>query len=123
MWITGSGRIFNLAAATASRREGVYNRTGELSVTFHERGGTTERSKVRSDVALVYEIDAYAPQVRSSQKVVVSQRRYECVCKRIADAHVPFCEKGGARKRADVFLDKEKRSKANFAPTWNSRTI
>ncbi|MDY5627384.1 MAG: hypothetical protein SPF92_07280, partial [Clostridia bacterium] len=55
------------------------------------------------------------------KKVVVSQRRNECACKRIAVANVPFCEKGGARKRADVFLAKEKRSKANFAPTlWHA---
>ena len=32
-----------------------------------------------------------------------------------------FWDKGGARKRADVFLDKEKRSKTNFAPTWWKR--
>ena len=29
--------------AIVSRRECVYKRAGELSVTFHERGGTTER--------------------------------------------------------------------------------
>ena len=30
--------------ATASRREGVYNRTGEPSVTFCERGGARKRA-------------------------------------------------------------------------------
>ena len=29
--------------AIVRRRECVYKRAGELSVTFHERGGTTER--------------------------------------------------------------------------------
>ena len=55
------------------------------------------------------------------KKVLVSQRRNECACKRIAETNEPFCEKGGARKQADVFLAKEKRSKANFAPTlWHA---
>ena len=41
------------------------------------------------------------------KKVVMSQRRYERACTRIADANVPFCEKGGARQRADVFLQRK----------------
>ena len=34
--------------------------------------------------------------LKNRKKVVMSQRRYERACKRIADANVPFCEKGGA---------------------------
>ncbi len=48
-----------------------------------------------------------APQAQNRKKVVVSQRRYERVYKRIDDANVPFCEKGGARQRADVFLQRK----------------
>ena len=33
--------------ATASRREGVYNRTGEPSVTFYPKGHVCERGEAR----------------------------------------------------------------------------
>ena len=56
-----------------------------------------------------------------SQKVGRQQRDSECACKRAEQLAVTFCEKGGARKQTDVFLDKEKRSKANCAPTWLPR--
>ena len=54
-----------------------------------------------------------------SKKVVAKAERRERVYKRTAKPSVAFCYRGGARKRADVFLEKEKRSKANFAPTWS----
>ena len=37
-----------------------------------------------------------APQALSHKKVLVSQRRYERACKRIADVNEPFCERGAA---------------------------
>lgn len=38
-------------AATANRREGVYNRTGKPSVTFCERGGARKWAEVLFSVA------------------------------------------------------------------------
>ena len=81
----------------------------------------TEQSELCSDVEEQNGLDAHAPQALTRKKAVVSQRRYEGVYNRIADVSVPFCDKGGTRKRADVFSCKDKRSKAKFAPTWNSR--
>ena len=45
-------------------------------------------------------------------------RRCEGACNRTGAPSVAFYESGGAGKRLDIFLGKEKRSKANFAPTW-----
>ena len=41
------------------------------------------------------------------KRLLVNQRRYERACKRIADVNVTFCEKGGARMRAYVFLHRK----------------
>ncbi len=54
---------------------------------------------------------------RAPKRLVAQRRRYVRVYKDIAAASVTFWEGGGARQRANVFLGKEKRSKANFAPT------
>ena len=56
-------------------------------------------------------LDDHAPQALTRKKVVVSQRCNERACKRIADVNVPFCEKGGARKWADVFFAKKNGAK------------
>ena len=45
---------------------------------------------------------------QTRKKVVMSQRRYECVYKRIADANVPFCEKVGTVKWVTDFSCKRK---------------
>ena len=57
-------------------------------------------------------LDAFAAQPHTREKVVATANRCECVYKRTGEPSVTFHKKGGARKRADVFLDKEKRSKA-----------
>ena len=41
------------------------------------------------------------------EKVVVSQRRYERACKRIADANMPFHERGGTTARVTDFSAKK----------------
>ena len=47
----------------------------------------------------------------SRKRLVVSQRRYECACKRIDDANVTFCEEGGSAARANSdFLQKNQSS-------------
>ena len=46
-------------------------------------------------------------QAHSRKRLVVSQRRYERACKRIDDVNVTFCGRGGARKQADVFLQRK----------------
>ena len=42
------------------------------------------------------------------KRLVMSQRRYEGACNRIADANVTFCERGGAVKRVTDFLCNKK---------------
>ena len=79
-----------------SRRECVYKRVDEPSVTFAKRS-----SKIKED-------DTPAPQAHTCKKVVVSQRRYERACKRIADANVLFCESGGTVECVTDFLHKQK---------------
>ena len=77
------------------------------AAAFWEGGGMTERTNV------------FLRRRRlTRKKVVATGNRSECACKRAGEPSGLFCERGGARKRADVFLDKEKRSKAYFAPTW-----
>ena len=48
-------------------------------------------------------------------------RRCEGACNRTGAPSVAFYESGGAGKRLDIFLGKEKRSKVNFAPTWQGQ--
>ena len=55
------------------------------------------------------------------KRLVMSQRRYEGACNRIADANVTFCDEGGAKGIGRMFFCTEKRSKANFAPTCGFR--
>ena len=52
------------------------------------------------------------------KKLVATAKHSEGACNRTVEPSGTFFEKGGARKWADVFLGKEKWSKANFAPTW-----
>ena len=42
-------------------------------------------------------LDVHVPQAHNLQKTVATKSSKKCACKRIADAHVPFCERGGAR--------------------------
>ena len=51
-----------------------------------------------SDVAKQSDLDAVVPKALSRKRLVVKQRRYECVYKWIADLNVTFCEKGAATK-------------------------
>ena len=46
------------------------------------------------------------------KRLVMSQRRYEGACNRIADANVTFCERGGAVKRVTDFLCNKKSEQA-----------
>ena len=48
--------------------------------------------------------DAFVPKARYRKRLVVKQRRYECVYKRIADLNVTFCEKGGTVKQVTDFF-------------------
>ena len=48
--------------------------------------------------------DAFVPKARYRKRLVVKQRRYECVYKRIADLNVTFCEKGGTAKQVTDFF-------------------
>ena len=57
------------------------------------------------EVASNIDIPAAKPQHR--KKVVVTASRSECVYKRTGEPNVPFCERGGARQRADVFLQRK----------------
>ena len=41
-------------------------------------------------------IEIFATQAPLRKRLVMSQRRYEGACNRIADANVTFCERGGA---------------------------
>ena len=60
-------------------------------------------------MAFAYNIDTiFSVFGQPRKKVVMSQRRYECVYKRIADANVPFCEKGGTVKWVTDFSCKRK---------------
>ena len=81
---------------------------------------TKKRSKANfsPDMDLSIDLNTSLHQKLSHKKLVATASCRECVCNRTSEPSVTFCEKGGARKWADVFLDKEKRSKANFAPTW-----
>ena len=59
---------------------------------------------------------------RRTREKLIAQRRCDArACKGIGETSVTFFEIGGARKWADVFLDKEKRSKVRFAPTWQGQ--
>ena len=49
----------------------------------------------------------FVPKAHSRKRLVVKQRRYECVYKRIADLNVTFCEKGGTVKQVTDFLHKK----------------
>ena len=46
----------------------------------------------------------YVPETHSRKRLVVKQRRYEHVHKRIADLNVTFYEKGGTVKRVTDFF-------------------
>ena len=46
------------------------------------------------------------------KRLVMSQRRYEGACNRIADANMTFCERGGAVKRVTDFLCNKKSEQA-----------
>ena len=48
------------------------------------------------------------------KRLVMSQRRYEGACNRIADANVTFCERGGAVKHVTGFSVKKNRNKRNL---------
>ena len=98
--------------------------------TFHlpEKANFIEKNKSKDLLFFMAELSKKDPprRRRSREKVVVSQRRHECACKRIADANVPFREKGGARKRADVFLHKKngaKRTLLRRGASEGSRTL
>ena len=67
--------------------------------------------------------DTYTPKAHTRKKLIAQQRRYARVYKGIGETSVTFFGKGGARERAEVFLDKEKRSKAYFAPTRLSKNL
>ena len=93
--------------ATASRRECVYKRAGELSVTFHERGGTTEQSPFRRGIGALTGLTHKRNKIKGfhvreahniAEKQQVQLRCYVRACKDIAEANGLFCEKGGARK-------------------------
>lgn len=59
-----------------------------------------------------------APKAHTRKKVVATANRREGACNRAGEPSELSCGRGGARERADVFFEKEKRSKAHFAPTW-----
>ena len=52
------------------------------------------------------------------KRLVMSQRRYEGACNRIADANVTFCEKGGMTEHMTDFSAKKNRNGAKSIPTW-----
>ena len=52
------------------------------------------------------------------KRLVMSQRRYEGACNRIADANVTFCDKGGMTKHMTDFSAKKNRNGAKSIPTW-----
>ena len=61
---------------------------------------------------------------RSRKRLVVSQRRYEGACNRIADANVTFCERGAAADNVKpYFWYKKMRRTKRLAATWERRTI
>ena len=41
------------------------------------------------------------------KRLAATESRRECACKRTGEPSVTFCDKGGARKRADVFLHRK----------------
>ena len=90
------------------RREGAYNRTINMNVPFSKKEQQRSVRKIPTlqsehfdcsvvcrDVDLPAEKDTHAPQAYTREKVVVSQRRYERTCKRIADANGLFHVRGG----------------------------
>ena len=67
----------------------------------------------------------YKSNSRTRKKLVAAASRREGVYNRTGEPSVTFCERGGARKRADDLFSvagkKISRSKANFAPAWRKR--
>ena len=53
------------------------------------------------------DIDAIVPKALYRKRLVVKQRRYECVYKRTGTPNVPFYEKGGTVKQVIDFLHKK----------------
>ena len=52
-----------------------------------------------------------------AKRLVMSQRRHEGACNRIADANVTFCEKGGMTEHMTDFSAKKNRNGAKSIPT------
>lgn len=120
--------------ATANRREGVYNRTGEPSVTFCERGGARKRSDglffcrrqknkpeqsgLCSGVSKPHEKDLFGI---STAGVELFQTRKKLVASRSAQSAFTseqrrrsgtFCGKGGTVERSTDFLSIKKSERA-----------
>ena len=71
---------------------------------------------IQLDMAKLSEKNTSTLQALNCKRLVVSQRRYERACERLADANVTFCEKGAAANKVKPYFCTKKHGEPKEPP-------